>query len=322
MQHLIPRMVLVAVTLVSLVAGVVLLAFAADQFVLGAARVALIRRVSPLLVGVVIIGFGTSCPEMLVSTLAAANGQAEIAIGNIVGSNIANVSLLLGIGALIVPISVSSLTVRREAPLTVGAVLAFALVLQGGGIARWEAVVLVGLLAFAMWSVSRSSDADPLGPEAEELADVEHHSLSIEVVRTVLGLIGTIAGAQLLLSGAVDVADRAGLSEGFVGATLVAVGTSLPELVTVVQSARRRETDLIVGNLLGSNLFNSLAVGSLVGFVDGNGVEGDRLTIVGPLLAIGVAALAWVAMVTQRTVRRWEGIVLIAAYAAIVPLLA
>jgi cation:H+ antiporter len=309
-------------TVAALLAGVVLLASAADQFVIGAARVALISRISPLVVGVVIIGFGTSCPELLVSAFAAAGGDAEIAVGNIVGSNIANLSLLLGVGALIVPIAVASSTVRREAPITVGAVVLFAVLVQGG-LSRPDGVVLFAAMGFALWRVIRgSNEGDPLGPETEELADPSHHSMRREVVRTVIGLIGTIGGAQLLLWGAVDVADRAGLGEGFVGATLVAIGTSLPELVTVVQSARRRETDLIVGNLLGSNLFNALAVGGLVGLIGAPGFDAPSLTTVAAGAAVLVAVAATWAMTTGRQVQRWEGALLIGAYAAIVPFLA
>lgn len=311
------------VTLLALVVGVALLAFAADQFVLGAARVALISKLSPLVVGVVIVGFGTSAPEMLVSAIAAGRGEAEIAIGNIVGSNIANLSLLLGLGAIIVPITVASSTVRREAPVTVAATVLF-LVLVQGGLLLWEGAVLLAGMVAALWLVTRAArpDVDPLGPETEELADPAHHSLRTEVIRTVLGLIGTVLGAQLLLWGAVDIADRAGLGQGFVGATLVAVGTSLPELVTVVQSARRSETDLIVGNLLGSNLFNALGVGGLVGLIGSGGLDDARLTVVAGGAAVVVAALAAVAMATRRVVARWEGLALVAIYAAIVPLLA
>jgi len=223
----------VLLTLLALVVGVGLLAYAADQFVLGAARVALIRNMPPLVVGVVIIGFGTSCPELLVSAIAAAGDKPEIAVGNIVGSNVANLSLLLGVGAIIIPLSVSSSTVRREAPITLAAMIAFALAVQGGGVSAVEGAALLVALGLAVWKVTSASHGDPLGTETAELADVAHHRLSREALRTLLGLVGTIAGAQLLLWGAIDVADRAGIGEGFVGFTLVAIGTSLPELVTV-----------------------------------------------------------------------------------------
>lgn len=307
-------------TIAALIVGVALLAYAADQFVLGAARVALIRNISPLVVGVVIIGFGTSAPELLVSGIAAAGGQPEIAVGNVVGSNIANLSLLLGIGAIIIPLGVASSTVRREAPIAVMAMVAYGIAVQGG-ISLVEGVILLVALALAIWKVTTSGDGDPLGPETEELADVAAHSARTEAIRTILGLIGTIAGAQLLLWGAVDLADRAGLGEGFVGATLVAIGTSLPELVTVVQSARRRETDLIVGNLLGSNMFNALGVGGVTGLIGAGTLDDPALTEFAVVAGVGVGLLAWMMMRTGRAISRREGIGLVVLYGCLVPFL-
>jgi cation:H+ antiporter len=317
----VPDGVAVALTALALVVGVVLLAYAADQFVLGAARVALIRNISPLVVGVVIIGFGTSTPELLVSSIAAVGGNPEIAVGNIVGSNIANLSLLLGVGAIIIPLGVASSTVRREAPIAVAGIAAYAVAVQGGGVSTLEGVVLLVALALAIWKVTATSVGDPLGSETEELADTGRHSMRAEVIRTLLGLIGTIAGAQLLLWGAVDVADRAGLAEGFVGATLVAIGTSLPELVTVVQSARRKETDLIVGNLLGSNMFNALGVGGVTGIIGAGTLNEPGLTEFGVVAATAVAGVAWLMMKTGRVVGRAEGAALVILYAALVPFL-
>jgi cation:H+ antiporter len=314
------RLVLLAIT--AIVVGIGVLAWAADQFVLGASRVALIRNVSPLVVGVVIIGFGTSAPELIVSGMAAAGGEPQVAIGNIVGSNIANLSLLLGLGAIIVPLIVVSRTVRREAPLVVGAVVLFGLAVQGGGISRIEGAGLLLAMVPALGLVLRQSSTDPLGGEVEELADVATHRFGTEIARTLVGLIGTIAAAQLLLWGALDVADRASLSEGFVGATLVAIGTSLPELVTVIQSARRRETDLIVGNLFGSNLFNALVAGGIVGLIGGPSIDDTTLTTVAALAAVIIALGALLAMVTSHTVSRREGAALMASYLLILPFLA
>lgn len=308
-------------TLLAVVAGIALLAYAADQFVLGAARVALVKKISPVLVGIVIIGFGTSTPELLVSAFATLRGSTEIAIGNIVGSNLANLSLLLGIGALMVPLSVQSRTVTREGLITVGAMGGFALVVQGGGISKLEGGLLLAGLAGAMFVITRRSPNDPLGTETEELAESPSHRLRTEILRTLLGMAGTLAGAQLLLWGAVDLAERAGLTEGFVGVTLVAVGTSLPELVTVIQSARRRQTDLIVGNLLGSNLFNALGVGGVVGLVGAAPINAPSLTLVAAVGALVVAALAVIAMQTGRIITRWEGLALAIGYLAFVPFL-
>lgn len=305
----------------AVVGGIVTLAVAADQFVIGAARVALLRDIPAIVVGVIIIGFGTSAPEMLVSLLAALRDEPELAYGNIVGSNLANLSLLLGVGALIVPLVVGSRVVRREAPLTLLAMAAVAVVVQGGGISRPEGAVLAGAMALSLALVARADPTDPIAPETVELAAPGEHRLGVEVLRTGLGLGATIGAAQLLLWGALDLAERADLSGGFVGATLVAVGTSLPELVTVVQSARRRETDLVLGNLLGSNLFNSLGVGAIVGLVGGGGITDPALTVVAAPASVAVGVVAVAAMITGRVVRRPEGAVLVVAYLAIVPLL-
>lgn len=309
-------------SLVGVAVGLGLLAYAADQFVVGAARVALLRRVPALLVGIVIVGFGTSAPELLVSALAAAAGETEVAIGNVVGSNAANLTLLLGTGAVLTPIAVASTTVRREAVLALAAVCLFAVLVQGG-LSRTEGVALLTAAPVALAVVAvgtRGGAVDPVGNEASELAGTATR-LGPELLRTVAGLAGTVAGAQLLLVGATDLADRAGLSDGFVGATLVALGTSLPELVTVVQSARRREADLIVGNLLGSNLFNALAVGGLAAVIGPAAVDAPELTITGALAAVAATVLAVVVMATGRRLTRIEGATLIVAYGGIALLL-
>lgn len=306
--------------------GIIALAWSADQFVIGAARVALLRRVPALVVGVVIVGFGTSAPELLVSALAVVDDQTEVAVGNVVGSNLANLTLLLGLGAIIVPLSVQSRTIRREAPIVVAATVAFAIAVQGG-IQWWEGVALVVALAASLVLISRQQPAQPdngdvVGAEVTDLADAGHHRMAPEALRTAVGLAGTVASAQLLLWGALRIADESGLSGGFVGVTLVAIGTSLPELVTVIQSARRRQTDLIVGNLLGSNLFNALAVGGVIGILGGPAVDDAGLTVVAPIAAIAAAGLAAMAMATRHTVTRIEGLCLVALYACAVPLLA
>ena len=310
------------VAIAAIVGGVAMLAWSADQFVLGASRVALLRRVSSLLVGVVVIGFGTSAPELIVSAIAASRGDTEVAIGNVVGSNIANLSLLLGLGAIIVPLAVVSRTVRREGPLVVGAVVLFAIVVQGGGIGRVEGAVLLLAMGAALATLVRRSGDDPLGGEVVELVEPSAHRAGREMARTGVGLIGTVAAAQLLLWGALDLAGRADLSAGFVGATLVALGTSLPELVTVIQSARCRETDLIVGNLLGSNLFNALAVGGTIGLIGAPNIDNTTLTTFAALAAVVIATVALFAMRTAHTVGRKEGIALVAVYLMLVPVLA
>ncbi len=310
-----------SLSLAAVAGGIVLLAVAADQFVVGAARVAVLRKVPPLLVGVLIVGFGTSAPELLVSVIAASGGEPEVAFGNIVGSNLANLTLLLGIAAVLVPLSIDSRVVRREAPLVVAAMFLLLLAAQGGGVSRGEGAGLLVAMAGVMVVVTRAQAGDPLTEETIEFADASTHRFGVEVARTVAGLAGTVGGAQLLLWGAVDLADRAGLSAGFVGVSMVAVGTSLPELVTVLQSARRNETDLIVGNLLGSNLFNTLVVGGAVGLIADGGLHDPALTVIAASAAAVAGGVALVLMRTGHVVTRREGLVLIASYLAVLPLL-
>lgn len=298
--------------------GLVLLAKAADQFVLGAARVALVLRISAVVVGAVVVGFGTSAPEMLVSGVAALQGNPEVGVGNVVGSNVANLTLVLGAGALILPIGIAGSTLRKETPLMVASVLLFAWFVQDG-IAWWEALILVAVLVASLVFIITTGGATP-DPELErEVAEFTKRAhmprLRVEVLRTTGGLIGTVVGAQMLVSGAVGLAEWAGLSGGFVGFTLVAVGTSLPELVTAVAAARAGEPDLIVGNLLGSNLFNSLAVGAVLVTAGTGEIDAPRMMTVGVVAMIVVALGAWVMMITNRTITRWEGGLLLAVYA-------
>ncbi len=303
--------------------GLVLLAYASDQFVIGAARTAALLRLSPVVIGAVVIGFGTSAPELLVSGIAAGQGSLDIGVGNIVGSNIANLSLVLGAAALFTPIAVRGPVLRREAPISLGAVVLFALLLQGT-FGRPEGGALLVALGVALWLILRSArGGDPtLTAEVDEFVTEGPPSSRRETVRVALGLTGTLAGAWLLVEAATTIAREAGLAEGFVGLTIVAIGTSLPELATAVQAARKGETDLIVGNLLGSNLFNSGAVGGAVALIGPGTAADPTLTGLATILMVAVAALATFLMATGRRVVRWEGAVLLLGYLAVMPLLA
>lgn len=298
--------------------GVVLLGWAADQFVLGAARTAALARVSPLAVGVVIVGFGTSAPEILVSGIAAARGDLDVAVGNIVGSNLANLTLILGVAAVMRPLIIESSTAWREAPIAVGSMLIFAVFVRGG-LGVTQGVIFAVLMVSALWWILRSgSTTDDLGRELAEFIEPEG-TLGRELARTIAGLVGTVAGAQALLSGALDLASRAGIDDGVVGLTLVAAGTSLPELVTVAQAARRGEHDLIIGNLLGSSMFNALAVGGVAALLGPATLPSSALTTVAPVLAVAVGMVVWLMMGTQGRIARREGVFLVIAYVAILP---
>jgi cation:H+ antiporter len=306
------------------VVGLAILTYSADQFVVGAARLATVLRLSTVVIGAVVIGFGTSAPELLVSALAASQGSLDIAVGNIVGSNVANLTLVLGIAALATPIAVHSKVLKREAPLSLLAVIAFGVAIQGG-VSAVEGVVLAVLLVVSLTIIvvsARRGGDEELGAEVEEFLDGSAPSTRREATRTVLGLIGTLAAAQLLVVSASAIAAELGLAEGFIGLTVVAVGTSLPELATALQAARKDETDLIVGNLLGSNLFNSAAVGATAAFAGAGQVADPTITGRGVVLMVGIAVLATAFMVTGRQVQRTEGAVLLAVYVAAIPLLA
>jgi cation:H+ antiporter len=294
-----------------------LLAWASEQFVIGASHVATGLRVSAVLIGAVVIGFGTSLPELLVTILAAADGAADIALGNVVGSNIANLTLVLGAAAVLTPIAVAAPTVRREALVSLGAVLVLAIALQAG-VGRIEGAILMALMVAALWFLV-ASEPDK-GPRKRK-AEVENlgRGLPLEAGRTIVGLGGTLAGAQLLVIGARGIAETAGLSEGFVGLTIVAVGTSLPELFAAIQSGRRGQTDLILGNVLGSNIFNSLGIAGLAMLID-PGQVASNVAQTGAI-AMSVIAIAAFVMMARGRIGRIEGAMLLIAFVVLVPLL-
>ncbi|MFT4656544.1 MAG: cation:H+ antiporter [Candidatus Aldehydirespiratoraceae bacterium] len=296
------------VNLLALAAGLVVLVFAADHFVLGASRVAAVLDIPRVVVGAVVIGFGTSLPEMVVSIIAAGGGDRDLGVGNIVGSNVANVGLVLGVAALITRMSIKASTLRREIPLSLAGTALFAVLYFDGRVERWEGAVLVVALVAAVVFLIRAGLAEH---EEEDGVDVNK---KIESLRTFGGLIGVVVGAQLVVIGATGTAEVWGVTGGFVGFSVVALGTSLPELVTTFVSARRGETELIIGNLFGSNLFNSLAVGGGMGLVGPGLIGDDRLTTLGNGLMLVVCASAFLLALIGRFVGHREGIVLISMY--------
>lgn len=306
-----------------IVVGLILLTLAADHFVIGAARVAVSLRFSKVVVGAAVIGFGTSTPELLVSGLAGAQGSLDLAVGNIVGSNVANLSLVLGTAALVTPIVVRAGVLRREALLSLGMVVVFGILLQGG-MDGWDSLILGGLFiaAFTFILVDSRRGDEVLGEEVEDYLADGGWNQRREWARTILGLVGTLGAAQLLVVSATETAALLGLAEGFIGLTVVAVGTSLPELAASLQAARRNETDLIVGNLLGSNMFNSGVVAAVAAFAGASQAIAGSITTAGVILMIGVALGATIFMINGRRVVRWEGAILLIAYAASLPLLA
>ncbi|MDX1689440.1 MAG: calcium/sodium antiporter [Acidimicrobiia bacterium] len=301
-----------------LLAGLLLLTLAADRFVLAAARLSRAWGMSPILIGALVVGLGTSAPELLVSVLAAGRGELDLAIGNVVGSNTANVTLVLGTTALVGTIFSRGTIVRREGGLMLLAVVTFSFLLLDLEMNRWEAAGLFGgmvvaaflLIRWARRDAARGRAPDPDVPEAQAVF------VPRELIMGTLTLGLTLLGAEFLVRGAGLLADEVGISDAFVGLVIVSVGTSLPELATALAAARRSETDLVLGNVLGSNLFNTLMVAGTAGLV-GPGPVDDTFGIAAGFMA-GSALLAGVLVLTGRRLVRWEGAVLLTIFLAFV----
>lgn len=250
--------------------GLTLLVWSADRFVEGSAATAQHFGMPPLLIGMVIIGFGTSAPEMVVSAISSLQGNPAIALGNAYGSNITNIALILGLTALISPIAVHSQVLRKELPILTGITMMAAWQLWDGEINRLDALVLLGVFAgLIVWTIKQGmqTKADALGKEMEQKLSVHPMPLRKAVGWLILGLLLLIVSSRILVWGAVTIAQDFGVSDLIIGLTIIAVGTSLPELASSIIAARKGEHDIALGNILGSNLFNTLAVVGIAGMV-------------------------------------------------------
>jgi cation:H+ antiporter len=293
-------------SILSVVLGLILLMGASDRFVESAVRLARTLGVSIVLIGALIVGLGTSLPELLVSVIASVDGNIDVAMANVTGSNVANVTLVLGAAALAAPIMSRTLILRREGVLMFLAVLGLTAVLWDGQVYRWEGGLLLLGMAITLVLLIHWSGSDPDG--IVELDEDEKHSVPGELLIGLAALTVTIFAARLLLNGALDLGERWGLGEAFLG-VMLGVGTSLPELATTMAAVRRHESDLVIGNVLGSNLFNSLAVAGTAAVAG----PGPLVDLARPALVVmvGVIGLAgWFAWNDRKVVRR-EGILLL-----------
>lgn len=243
-----------------------ILVWSADRFVLGSAAVARNFGISPLVIGLTIVGFGTSAPEMLVSAIAASTGAAELAVGNVIGSNITNVALVLGVAALITPMDVDGSVLRREVPVLIGCMLLATILLLDGDLGRLDGGILIVALFLMMgsivWLGLRSEDPD------EHTEAIPHAMPTWKAALLILlGLALLLVSSRILVWGAEELARLMGVPELVIGLSVVAIGTSLPELAASVAAARRRENEIAVGNVIGSNMFNVLGVLGLPGLI-------------------------------------------------------
>ena len=302
--------------------GLALLVWSADRFVDGASATAGHYAVPPLLVGMVIVGFGTSAPEMVVSTLAASQGNPGLALGNAWGSNIVNIALILGVTAMISPIVVHSTILRKELPILSAVTLLSAYLVWDGQIDRLDAWLLLAVFAVLVsWSIVQGmrGDSDALG--VETATELKAHAMPLKraLVWLVVGLLVLVASSRLLVWGAVTIAQSLGVSDLIIGLTVVAVGTSLPELASCVAAARKNEHDIALGNVLGSNLFNTLAVVGIAGAIapmqiGADSIERDLPVMVGLTLVLFV--MGWGFRGRLGRINRWEAGALLAAYVA------
>ncbi|WOO42388.1 calcium/sodium antiporter [Rubellicoccus peritrichatus] len=313
--------------IVFLIVGLVLLCFGGDWLAKGASGLALKLDINPVVVGLTIVSVATSMPELITGMIAAGQGSTGLAMGNIIGSNLANSALILGVAALVSPIIIQARLIRQEVPiLLVVTVLFTAMGMQGffksGEISHLEGFILLALGAlYIVFLViqARKGGAEDVEGLVEEVKDASNVSLMMCILLVVGGSIGLAAGADMLVGGATEIAVRLNVSEVLIGLTIVAVGTSLPELAASVAAAFRKESDLIAGNIVGSNIFNILLIGGGVSSVFPIPVDKGLMVIEFPSLLL-VTVLLWVAFYTDRKVTRKEGIFLVVLYALIIGL--
>jgi cation:H+ antiporter len=300
-------------TALTLLAGLALLIWGADFLVKGASRVAAGFGISPLVIGLTVVAFGTSSPEMAISVSSAWKGEADIAVGNVIGSNIFNVLFILGLSALITPLLVSKQLVKVDVPIMIGvSVLAFVLSMDGR-IAFWEgAILFAGVIAYTIFAIRLGRAT---GETGEAIDGADRTWLNIAMI--VFGLILLVVGSQWLVSAAVEIATAMGVTELVIGLTIVAAGTSLPEVATSITAAIRGERDIAVGNVVGSNIFNILAVLGLTALVAPGGLPVSEAAIrfdYPVMMAVAIACLP--IFFVGYTIQRWEGALFFGYYVA------
>ena len=293
-----------------LLLGLVVLTAGAEALVRGASSLASRFGLSQLAIGLTVVAFGTSAPELAVSIKSSLAGQSGIAMGNVIGSNIFNIAAILGIAAMICPLQVHLGSVRRDMPIMlIASVLFTVFLMSGDGLTRWKGGVLVaGLLAYTAWSlIAARKEA-----QTDEFESAQPINIALSVVLLIAGLAMLVGGASLFVENAVSIARRLQVSEAVIGLTIVAAGTSLPELATSVVAALRGKADMAVGNIVGSNTFNVLGIAGAASLVAPTGADGIRWLDLATMLIVSLAVLPL--MRTGFKLVRWEGVVLFAAF--------
>ena len=306
--------------LAAFAAGLVLLYYGAEWLVRGSARIARALGITPLVIGLTVVAFGTSAPELVVSVLASWRGESNVALGNVVGSNILNIALILGLSAVIHPLRVQSSLVAREMPVMIGSAIAIAVVGWNGTMSRIEGIVFLGVFVLYLWFVVALARRAPESvqvdyDEFEEALKMEpgDESRQWDYFLVAGGLLALVVGAHLLVTAAVAFARILGISDLVIALTVVAVGTSLPELATSAIAAMRGEADIAVGNIVGSNIFNVLLILGASAVVNPLSVDPGLMRFEIPV-SIAISALLVPLALTRLTIERWEGALLLAGY--------
>ncbi len=299
-----------------LLTGLVALYFGAEWLVRGGASFAVRMGLTPLMVGLTIVAYGTSTPELIVSATAAAEGNGAIAIGNAVGSNIFNMGVILGLTALLCPLRVRSQLVRVDTPIMVGAALLFLVFFLDGQIQAWEAsVFLLGIVAYTILNIklARREASAPVRDEFSAEIPKPTGALWRDLALMIGGLAVLVVGSRLFVTGAVDLARLFGISDAVIGLTVIAAGTSLPELASSLMAAYRRHPDIAIGNVIGSNIYNIVAILGVSGFF-WSPLDGQGVSMIDTVVMLGFSLVILVISWTGYQLRRWEGVLLLALY--------
>lgn len=307
-----------SLAITAVIIGLALLVWSADRFVEGASSTARHFGMPSLLIGMVIVGFGTSAPEMVVSAISSFQGNPGLSLGNAYGSNITNIALILGITSVISPITVHSQILKKELPILTAVTVLAAWQLWDNQLSRFEALVLLGIFSGLMiWTIWQGmKQADALGDDVEKKMEAKELPIKQAVIWLIVGLLLLIASSRLLVWGAVKIAQGFGVSDLIIGLTIVAVGTSLPELASSIIAIRKNEHDLALGNVVGSNLFNTLAVVGIAGTIHPMSLSADVLSRDITVMAVLTIALFFVGFGFrgQGRINRYEGALLLTSY--------
>ena len=298
--------------IVWLLISLAILYFGAEWLVSGASSFAVRLGVSPLIIGLTIVSMGTSAPELVVSAKAAMSGQSALSIGNVLGSNLFNIGIILGISAIVYPLAIRRQLLKFDVPVMVGTSVLFLVLFLDGKISFVEALIFILLFAayMAYLFVTSVRDKSSKTDEGGGIKKYKHWIMDLFLIS--LGLAGLIYGSNLLVDNAVIIAQKLGMSEALIGLTIVAAGTSMPELATSVVAALKKRSDIAIGNVVGSNIFNVLLILGVAGII--HPIETPDINILDSLFVLGISALLWFFMKTGTRVKRWQGAVFIGAY--------